>query len=506
MLESFLDDAKRFILYNCETLDFTPLQLYSCAILFAPAASIIRNRFKRHLPKWLLRLPKTQNSWSAAVQTIEGHSSWFSTVSFSRNGKLLASYDRTIRIWDVASGAPQLTIEDDGDLLMFSPDDKQLLSTSCKNNTIRLWDIISGALQKSFDYPLHYLSSIRFLPDILQVATRTTESSTQIWDIVSRNLQMTLEGHSAIGLIAFSPDGTQLASASISNCTLNLWDLATGSLKHGLQATGKTPSSIAFSPNSRLLASSFVYESKDLGIIHKIGLWSTTTGDLQWTIQGHSDNITSLAFSPDGKRLVSGSWDSTVNLWDTGSGALHQTLKSHSDSITSVIFSPDGHLLASASADETIKLWEISSGIQTLPQNSEYLSKSAIESVVLSPDGKQLISASKENGLKLWNTSSETQQHDLGKYDSFGGIPAIFLPHSRQFLTFLLIPNEVKLWEASSGTLQHTMKVQQEDIRFVVLSRSGKLLALCERGPSAKIELWEIATGTLQHTISIVIR
>lgn len=447
------------------------------------------------------------------MQTIERHSSTISTASFSRNEKLLtsASRDHTIRIWNVASETFQLIIENDGDFLIFSPDDKQLLSTSDDNQTIRLWNIISEALQKSFDYFINifnyhttHASSIMFFSWYLTatVAIRATSNSIQIWGIVSRNLQMTLEGHSHIGLITFSPDGTQLASASISDHTLKLWNLATGSLKHDLQGTKARASSIAFSPNSLLLASSLNSPIDKMESVGKIELWSTATGDLQWTTESHSHQISSLAFSPDGKRLVSGSLDSIVQLWDTDSGALHQTLKSHSNSVTLVVFSPDGHLLTSTSCDGTIKLWKVFSGIQTLQQNFKHLSNSVIASVILSPDGKRLISASKNDELKLWDAFSETQQHELGKYDQFWGRPAIFLPNSRQFLTYLWMPNEIKLWEASSGTLQHTMKVHVSEIFSLVFSGSGKLLALGERGPTAKIELWEIATGTLQYTFN----
>lgn len=286
---------------------------------------------------------------------------------------------------------------------MFSPDDKQLFSTSDKNSTIRLWDIISGVLQKSFVNPAYHVSSISFLPDMLQLAT-TTRGSIQIWDIFRGNLQMTIERHSHPVLTAFSPDGTQLVATSYD--TIQLWDLATGSLKHDLQANGEV-SSIAFSPSSRsLAAASSQYTNISFLRVWKIQVWSAATGDLQWTNEKNSKKIISLSFSPDSKWLVSGSVDTTVKVWDAGSGALHHILQSHSDIVTSVVFSPEGHLLASTSIDKTIKFWDVSSGIQTLRQHFGRPSKSASSSVFLSPDGKRLVSSS---GLewKLWDISSD---------------------------------------------------------------------------------------------------
>ena len=84
----------------------SPLQAYVSALVFSPACSLIRNLFKEDEPTWITIKPDIGDSWSACLQTLEGHSDAIHTVAFSHDSAWLASasYDMTIRIWDTSSG------------------------------------------------------------------------------------------------------------------------------------------------------------------------------------------------------------------------------------------------------------------------------------------------------------------------------------------------------------------------------------------------------------------
>ena len=104
--------------------------------------------------------------------------------------------------------------------------------------------------------------------------------------------------------MAFSPDGTTLASGSGSG--VRLWNAENGQLKAPLQGESYV-SSVAFSPDGTTLAS---------GSGSGVHLWDTTSGQIKNTLQGHTDGVSSVAFSPDGTILASGSRDGTILLWD----------------------------------------------------------------------------------------------------------------------------------------------------------------------------------------------
>ncbi len=74
------------------------------------------------------------------------------------------------------------------------------------------------------------------------------------------------------------------------------------------------------------------------------------------TLEGYRSSVTSVAWSPNSKLLASDSYDSTVRVWDLIAGKLH-TLEGHTRSACSVAWSPDGRWLASGSSDQTMRVW-----------------------------------------------------------------------------------------------------------------------------------------------------
>lgn len=87
-------------------IELAPMQVYSSALLFSPRQSVIRQNYKALLPAWAESRIATEDTWGAAIHTLEGHSDWVRSVVFSHDSKLIASgsNDRTVRIWDATTG------------------------------------------------------------------------------------------------------------------------------------------------------------------------------------------------------------------------------------------------------------------------------------------------------------------------------------------------------------------------------------------------------------------
>lgn len=288
------------------------------------------------------------------------------SVAFSPDGRLAASAseEAIIILWDTKTWERKFTLKEHASAvysIAFSPDGKTLASGS-HDTTIKLWDTQTGRLIKTL--PQEYTKPVlrlAFSPDGASLASfsgarKEGDKEIRLWD-VRNGWSITLKGHDdAVTAIAFSPDGSILASTGYDN-TLRLWNPKNGEQSVVLKV-GQPLKTIAFSADGRYLACG----SSDKTI--KLWLYQpqTRSWEEQAPLEEHKDSITSIAFSPDNKTLVSASKDNTVRLWDveTGtSGLLSISQKSRIQGPQwSLAFSPDGQTLLTGGQDKMVLVWK----------------------------------------------------------------------------------------------------------------------------------------------------
>lgn len=247
--------------------------------------------------------------------------------------------------------------------LAFSPDGRTL-ATGCSDKTIRLWDVASGRLLRTLKGHLDAVWALAFAPDGHTLASGCSEKTIRLWEVAAGRLVRTLEGHTEwICALAFAPDGQVLASASL-DYTVRLWDSASGTLLQTLSHPSAV-SIVAFSPNGQTLAS----KAHD----NMIRLWAWPSGTAHCVL-GSIDTRFPFVWAPDGQLLLS-DLDNTLQLWDVPSGTLKRALARHPSEVYKMVFSPDGQTLASACRDENVRLWDVASDtvLWTLPSHPEAL-------------------------------------------------------------------------------------------------------------------------------------
>src|SRR5438132_244392 len=172
-----------------------------------------------------------------------------------------------------------------------------------------------------------------------------------------RTALYTYRGHSAgVMEVAWSPDGTRLASAS-NDGTVQVWGAANGGHVYAYRGHADRVNAVAWSPDGTRIASG----SDD----DTVQVWDAANGRHVYTYRGHADAVWGVAWSPDGTRIVSGSGnidngrgDTTAQVWDAANGGHILIYRGHSGPIWTVAWSPDGTRIASGSADKTSQVWE----------------------------------------------------------------------------------------------------------------------------------------------------
>src|SRR6266516_1726166 len=184
-LHAFIHDAKRFALYNRSMIEEAPLQIYCSALVFAPERSIVRGHFKNQIPHWIRGLPKVHIDWSSLEQTLEGHSDWVTSVVFSPDGSKVASGsdDRTVRIWNVATGQAEQTLEGHSGSVtsvVFSPDGSKVASGS-PDGTVRIWNVATGQAEQTLEGVSSSVTSVVFSPDSSKSHSFYSMDSSGVW-------------------------------------------------------------------------------------------------------------------------------------------------------------------------------------------------------------------------------------------------------------------------------------------------------------------------------------
>jgi WD40 repeat protein len=405
-------------------------------------------------------------------RTLTGHTDRIPALVWHPNGRLLlsAGWDTTARIWDVETGEPLLLLNTHSGqvvALAASPDGRWL-ATADSDSRVHLWEGPDFKQRGVFATPDGEIRCLAFSadgrhvagagsgrrihvwetahgrpvstggalpqartgvvlsPDGSRLLTNGGGQGCRVWNIMTRQTELTLGANETIDAVAYSPNGRWLVGAV--GPYVRVWDAATGKFHRTLPDHDEPIDVLAFSPDGTLLAAAstsglgvwlwrvadaepvlLIPDALDGCVVHALAFHPDgrrlAVGGIDWMATGGSDGAisfwdlierceiatfaggtTALTFHPSGERLASASVDRSLQIWEVATQDLIGEMAGHDAAVTCVAYRPDGRVLASGGDDRTVRLWDPDNGDQLLVQELD----SQVKSLCFAPDGQHL--------------------------------------------------------------------------------------------------------------------
>jgi WD40 repeat protein/serine/threonine protein kinase len=373
----------------------------------------------------------------------------YGRVSFSTDGKLLATAGYPPRLWDVTTGKNTSAANSllEAHYVALSPDRRNLVTTRREGSFVRL--ALAPGLAPLHSFPIGERTySIVPSPDEATCVTLETDQ-----------------------------DGD----------ACRIWNLRTGRQVGSRIAQDFVPRSCwpVFSPDSRTLAT----RSGKTGC----QLWDTATRREHGPVLEHHKPVGAMAFSPDSRILATGDFDGAIRFWDVATGKLVGPPLKHDLSVRRLCFSPDGRkLLAVGGKFGTVqgeaRLWDVASR-QPLGPVLEHLGE--VNDGAFSPDGKVFLTASDQ--LRLWDAA--TSKELTRTFTVQGGVmQTSFSADGKSILARLFgYDDAARLFDSATGRSIGSPLRHQSQVAQALFSPDGMLVLTTSADGTAR--LWDAATG-----------
>jgi RNA polymerase sigma factor (sigma-70 family) len=331
-----------------------------------------------------------------------------------------------------------------------------------------------------------------FTRDGKTVSTSDAQGTIVYWDVLTgRAVRRIQASQGAVNALAVSPDGRTLAVGA--GGTIALWDVATGRqlgqapVANGAGAKSDTVMELAFAPDGKTLA------ARDQG--RTAYLWDIATARVVHRLEGHRGALTSVAFSPDGRLVATGAWeDPVVRLWDPATGKERGRIRAHQRDVLSVAFSPDGKELATAGNLDPVRFWDPVTG-RRLREAQAHQARSASQ-LCYYPDGTKLAGIA---GLRpvVWEAATGKVLF-RGEGEPRNMERLAVAPDGKTLVTSWS-GHTFDLWDAATGRLRHHFRGHREAVCAVGFTADGR--SLYSAAALSSVVLWDAATGNERRRV-----
>lgn len=426
-------------------------------------------------------------SYEVLLSTVEGHSAFVTSVSYSVDGERMASgaHDGTVRVWDAKTSGLISTLKCPFAhvfAVRFCPRGQQLAAGGSDKHVACVWDVATETLTALLMGHTSPVLTLSWAPCGSQIITGSVDASARVWSIPYEKTTATFRGHSswvtATAWCRRPRKGVPCVATGSVDSTILIWNPDNREVLRELTMPKGWVMSLDWSGDGDFLLAG----TKDASVM----AWDMSMGAIVRTFLGHRDEVPCVQFSSDGRFVLTCSLDQTVRIWNFGSSKNVMTFKGHQRGVFACCWGADDSRVITGGDDTNLMVWDARMG-SVCPEVVGH--RQAVLGLSWAPQGDRFVTVSGDGQAYVWNIQTGTVV--FGLEDSSGGYLCCSWSPNGSYLLFGNNDATISVRDARSGVAVFDIARHQGAIFAVTWSSdSSKMAAVCDR--SAMV--WDFPT------------